>query len=175
MTKNELAINNWVRHRDQGEKPYRITSITIDGDKYLYTAEGLTSGDSYVDVRAAVFEPIALSEDILKLSGYVQMINPVTPDESRAEKHFSLNTGVGIGALIEISRHGHYTLTMAGSNASFLTKRVKYLHELQNLCKSFDMSIVNVNWLMRFDEVSENNEKIDNEDINSEDIPVICQ
>ena len=42
MTKNELAINNWVRHRDQGEKPYRITSITIDGDKYLYTAEGLT-------------------------------------------------------------------------------------------------------------------------------------
>lgn len=170
MTKNELAINNWVHHRDQGEKPYRITSITIDGDKYLYTAEGLSSGDSFVDVRAAVFEPIALNEDILKSSGYVQMINPINPDESRAEKHFSLNTGVGIGALIEISRHGHYTLTMAGSNASFLTKRVKYLHELQNLCKAFDMSIVNVNWLMRFDEASENNEKMDDNDI-----PVICQ
>ena len=68
MTKNELAINNWVRHREQGEKPYRITSITIDGDKYLYTAEGLTAGDTFVDVRAATFEPIALNEIILKSS-----------------------------------------------------------------------------------------------------------
>ena len=170
MTKNELAINNWVRHREQGDKPYRITSITIDGDKYLYTAEGLSSGDSFVDVRAAVFEPIALNEVILKSAGYVQMINPVNPDEVRADKHFSLNTGVGIGALIEISRHGHYTLTMSGGNASFLTKRVKYLHELQNLCKAFDMSIVNVDWRAKYEDAVESNINMD-----ADDVPIICE
>ena len=89
MTKNELAINNWVRHREQGENPYRITSITIDGDKYLYTAMGLTAEDNFVDVRAAVFEPIALNEFILKSCGYVQMVDP--NNVIRAEKYFSIN------------------------------------------------------------------------------------
>ena len=150
MTKNELAINNWVRHRDQGEKPYRITSITIDGDKYLYTAEGLTPGDTYIDARAAAFEPIAITEVILKSCGYVQMVDPNNPDIIRNEKYFSTSPGAGSGALIEVSR-GQFTITMSGSggSASFLTKRVKYLHELQNLCKAFDNSIINVDWSLQ--------------------------
>jgi hypothetical protein len=147
MTKNELAINNWVRHRDQGEKPYRITSITIDGDKYLYTAEGLTAGDTFVDVRAAAFEPIALNEIILKSSGYVQMVDP--NNVIRSEKYFSTNTGAGIGAIIEVCKNGQFIISMSGGSASFLTKKIKYLHELQNLCKSFDNSIVNVDWSLQ--------------------------
>lgn len=147
MTKNELAINNWVRHRDQGEKPYRITSITIDGDKYLYTAEGLTAGDIFIDVRAAAFEPIALNEIILKSSGYVQMIDP--NNVIRSEKYFSTNSGVGIGAIIEVCKNGQYNISMSGGSSSFLTKKIKYLHELQNLCKAFDNSIVNVDWSLQ--------------------------
>lgn len=147
MTKNELAINNWVRHRDQGEKPYRITSITIDGDKYLYTAEGLTAEDIFIDVRASVFEPIALNEFILKSSGYVQMIDP--NNVIRSEKYFSTNSGVGIGAIIEVCKNGQFIISMSGGSASFLTKKIKYLHELQNLCKAFDNSIVNVDWSMK--------------------------
>ena len=147
MTKNELAINNWVRHREQGEKPYRITSITIDGDKYLYTAEGLTAGDTFVDVRAAAFEPIALNEIILKSSGYVQMVDP--NNVIRSEKYFSTNTGVGIGAIIEVCKNGQFIISMSGGSVSFLTKKIKYLHELQNLCKAFDNSIVNVDWSMK--------------------------
>lgn len=151
MTKNELAINNWVHHRDQGDKPYRITSITIDGDKYLYTAEGLESGDTYIDARAAAFEPIAISEVILKLCGYIQMVDPTA--RVRSEKYFSMNDGDGIGAILEVSRNGQYTISMSGTGgqASFLTKRVKYLHELQNLCKAFDNSIVNVDWSLQDD------------------------
>lgn len=147
MTKNELAINNWVRHRDQGEKPYRITSITIDGDKYLYTAEGLTAEDIFIDVRAAAFEPIALNEIILKSSGYVQMVDP--NNVIRSEKYFSTNTGVGIGAIIEVCKNGQFIISMSGGNASFLTKKIKYLHELQNLCKAFDNSIINVDWSLQ--------------------------
>ena len=145
MTKNELAINNWVHHREQGEKPYRITSITIDGDKYLYTAEGLTAGDTFVDVRAAVFEPIAITEVILKSCGYVQMVDPNNPERVLSEKFFSITPG---GPIIEVNMRGYFNISMAGSGgqASFLTKRVKYLHELQNLCKAFDGSIVDVNW-----------------------------
>lgn len=148
MTKNELAINNWVRHRDQGEKVYRITSITIDGDKYLYTAEGLEAGDSYVDARAAAFEPIALNEEILKSCGYVQMVDPSNPERVRSEKYFSMAEGTGFGAIVEALKNGQYNITMSGSggSASFLTRRVKYLHELQNLCKAFDSSIINVDW-----------------------------
>lgn len=148
MTKNELAINNWVRHRDQGEKPYRITSITIDGDKYLYTAEGLTAGDAFVDVRAAVFDPIAINEDILKSCGYIQMVDPNNPERVRSEKYFSMAEGTGFGAIVEALKNGQYNITMSGSggSASFLTRRVKYLHELQNLCKAFDSSIINVDW-----------------------------
>lgn len=151
MTKNELAINNWVRHRDQGEKPYRITSITIDGDKYLYTAEGLEAGDTFIDVRAAAFEPIALNEIILKSSGYVQMVDPNHPELVRTEKYFSTSPGMGIGAIIEINKNGHFSISMSGTGggASFLTKRIKYLHELQNLCKAFDNSIVNVDWSLQ--------------------------
>ena len=147
MTKNDLAINNWVHHRDQGEKPYRITSITIDGDKYLYTAEGLTAEDIFIDVRAAAFEPIALNEIILKSSGYVQMVDP--NNVIRSEKYFSTNTGVGIGAIIEVCKNGQFIISMSGGSASFLTKKIKYLHELQNLCKAFDNSIVNVDWSMK--------------------------
>ena len=147
MTKNELAINNWVRHREQGDKPYRITSITIDGDKYLYTAEGLTAEDIFIDVRAAAFEPIALNEIILKSSGYVQMVDP--NNVIRSEKYFSTNTGVGIGAIIEVCKNGQFIISMSGGSASFLTKKIKYLHELQNLCKAFDNSIVNVDWSMK--------------------------
>lgn len=148
MTKNELAINNWVRHRDQGEKPYRITSITIDGDKYLYTAEGLEAGDVFIDVRAAVFEPIALTEDILKSCGYIQMVDPNNPNIVRSEKYFAMNSGSGFGAIVEINKNGHFNISMSGSGGytSFLTKRVKYLHELQNLCKAFDNTIIDVNW-----------------------------
>lgn len=170
MTKNELTINNWVHHREQGEKPYRITSITIDGDKYLYTAEGLSSDDSFVDVRAAVFEPIALNEVILKISGYIQMVDPNSTGVIRNEKYFSIDGGIGEGSLIEACKNGQFTITMSGGSASFLTKRVKYLHELQNLCKAFNNSIVDVNWSMRFDEAIESNEKMDDNDI-----PVICQ
>lgn len=146
MTKNELAINNWVRHREQGEKPYRITSITIDGDKYLYTAEGLEAGDTYVDIRAAAFEPIALSENILKLCGYIQMIDPNQPEIVRSEKYFCMSGGVVLGAIIEISKGGMFSISMTGGHSAFLTKRVKYLHELQNLCKAFDSTIIDVNW-----------------------------
>lgn len=170
MTKNELTINNWVRHREQGEKPYRITSITIDGDKYLYTAEGLTAGDTFVDVRAAVFEPIALNEIILKSCGYAQMVDPNHPEFVRSEKYFSLNAGAGIGAIIEVGKNGHFSISMAGGSASFLTKKIKYLHELQNLCKAFDNSIVNVNWKITIDEAVEKNLQMDDNDI-----PVICQ
>lgn len=167
MTKNELAINNWVRHRDQGEKPYRITSITIDGEKYLYTAEGIESGDSYVDVRAAAFEPIAITEVILKSCGYVQMVDANNPNLMRTEKYFTMNTGSG---LIEVSKNGQFTISMSGGHSAFLTKRVKYLHELQNLCKAFDNSIVDVNWKITIDEAVEKTLQMDDNDI-----PVICQ
>ena len=170
MTKNELAINNWVRHREQGEKPYRITSITIDGDKYLYTAEGLTAGDTFVDVRAAAFEPIALNEVILKSCGYAQMVDPNNPELVRPEKYFSLNAGAGIGAIIEVGKNGHFSISMSAGSASFLTKKVKYLNELQNLCKAFDNSIVNLNWKITIEEAVKSNEKMDDNDI-----PVICQ
>lgn len=154
MTKNELTINNWVRHREQGEKPYRITSITIDGDKYLYTAEGLTEGDIFVDVRAAVFEPIALNEVILKSSGYVQMVDPTNPTNiDRSEKYFSLSNGSN--SLIELTKSGQFNLSMSGGRTSFLTKKVKYLHELQNLCKAFDNSIINVDWAIQTEDISE--------------------
>lgn len=146
MTKSELAINNWVRHRDQGEKPYRITSITIDGDKYLYTAEGLEPGDTYVDIRAAAFEPIAITEVVLESCGYFQMVDPKNPEQVRSEKYFSMSAGAGFGAIIEVSKSGQYTISMTGGYASFLTKKVKYLHELQNLCKAFDNTIIDVNW-----------------------------
>ena len=147
MTKNELAINNWVRHRDQGDKPYRITSITIDGDKYLYTAEGLEAGDTYVDIRAAAFEPIAITEEILKMCGYIQMVDPNNPERVLSEKFFSIDPG---GAIIESSIRGYFNISMAGTGgqSSFLTKRVKHLHELQNLCKAFDGTIVNVDWTL---------------------------
>ena len=151
MTKNELTINNWVRHREQGEKPYRITSITIDGDKYLYTAEGLTEGDIFVDVRAAAFEPIALNEFILKSCGYVQMVDPT--NIVRSEKYFS--STVGKNSLIEVTKNGHFNLAMSGERTSFLTKKVKYLHELQNLCKAFDNSIINVDWTTQTEDISE--------------------
>lgn len=147
MTKNELAINNWVCHRDQGDKPYRITSITIDGDKYLYTAEGLTAGDSYIDARAAAFEPIALNEDILKMCGYIQMVDPKNPERVRSDKFFSIDPN---GAIIELSTRGYFNISMAGSSGTaFLTTRLKYLHELQNLCKAFDNTIINVDWSMK--------------------------
>ena len=163
MTKNELAINNWVRHRDQGEKPYRITSITIDGDKYLYTAEGLTAGDTYVDIRAAAFEPIAITEEILKMSGYTQMVNPIEPNVVRTDKYFSLNTGVGCGSLIEMNKNGQFTISMSGSggHSSFLYRKVKFLHELQNLCKAFGNSIVDVNWNLQEEEQSETDSNMD--------------
>ena len=157
MTKNELTINNWVRHREQGEKPYRITSITIDGDKYLYTAEGLTEGDIFVDVRAAVFEPIALNEVILKSSGYVQMVDPTNIE--RSEKYFSLSNGAN--SLIELTKNGQFNLAMSGGRTSFLTKKVKYLHELQNLCKAFDGTIVNVDWSLMEKEKYETDSNID--------------
>lgn len=162
MTKNELAINNWVRHRDQGEKPYRITSITIDGDKYLYTAEGLEPGDSYVDIRAAAFEPIAITEVILKSCGYVQMVDPNNPNIVRSEKYFSMNSGTGFGAIVEVYKNGQFNISMSGSGgyASFLTRRIKYLHELQNLCKAFDNTIVDVNWNMQ-EEQSETDSNVD--------------
>lgn len=160
MTKNELAINNWVRHRDQGEKPYRITSIIIDGEKYLYTAEGLQPEDTYIDVRAAAFEPIAITEVILKSCGYVQMVDINNPDIIRSEKYFSLNTNGGVGSIIEINKSGHFSISMSSSGGSFLTKRVKYLHELQNLCKAFDNIIVDVNWAM-IEEQSEIESSVD--------------
>lgn len=160
MTKNELTINNWVHHRDQGEKPYRITSITIDGDKYLYTAMGLTAEDIFIDVRAATFEPIALNEVILKSCGYVQMVDP--NNVIRAEKYFSINNGIGSGSLIEINRNGQFSITMSGGNGSFLTKKVKYLHELQNLCKAFDTSIINVDW--SYTDETDSTINIDDED-----------
>ena len=171
MTKNELAINNWVRHRDQGEKPYRITSITIDGDKYLYTAEGLTAGDAFVDARAAVFEPIAINEEILYACGYIQMINPIEPNVVRTDKYFNMSSGVGGGSIIEMSKSGHYTVSMSGSGgqSSFLFRKVKYLHELQNLCKAFDNTIVDVNWSHRLNEATDSIIKMD-----ADEIPVVC-
>ena len=171
MTKNELEINNWVRHREQGEKPYRITSITIDGDKYLYTAEGLTNGDTYIDARAAAFEPIAITEDILKSCGYTQMVEPNNPNIIRNEKYFSASPGTGSVALIEVSK-GQFTVTMStsGGSATFLTKRIKYLHELQNLCKAFDNYIINVDWSMQINDIVESNHQMDDNEI-----PNICQ
>ena len=157
MTKNELAINNWVRHRYQGDKPYRITSITIDGDKYLYTAEGLTAGDSYIDARAAAFEPIALNEDILKICGYIQMVDPKKHDRVISDKFFSIDPN---GAIIELSTRGYFNISMAGSSGTaFLTTRLKYLHELQNLCKAFDNTIINVDWsILEKAEIDSNDE-----------------
>ena len=168
MTKNELAINNWVRHREQGEKPYRITSITIDGEKYLYTAEGLTEGDTFVDVRAAVFEPIALNETILKSSGYIQLVD--STNIMRSEKYFGLNTDTDSNSLIELTKNGQFNLSMSGGRASFLTKKVKYLHELQNLCKAFDNYIINVDWSMQINDIVESNLQIDDNEITT-----ICQ
>ena len=166
MTKNELEINNWVRHREQGEKPYRITSITIDGEKYLYTAEGLTEGDIFVDVRAEVFEPIALNETILKSSGYIQLVD--STNIMRSEKYFGLSNDAN--SLIEVTKNGQFNLAVSGGRASFLTKRIKYLHELQNLCKAFDNYIINVDWSMQINDIVESNPQMgDNE------IPNICQ
>ena len=157
MTKNELAINNWVRHRDQGDKPYRITSITIDGDKYLYTAEGLEPGDTYIDARAAAFEPIAITEVILKSCGYIQMVDPKHPEIVRSDKFFSIDPN---GAIIELSTRGYFNISMSGSSGTaFLTTRLKYLHELQNLCKAFDSTIINVDWsILEKAEIESNDE-----------------
>jgi hypothetical protein len=98
------------------------------------------------------------------------MVDPNNPELVRPEKYFSLNAGAGIGAIIEVGKNGHFSISMSGGSASFLTKKVKYLHELQNLCKAFDNSIVNVNWKISIDEAVEKNLQMDDNDI-----PVICQ
>ena len=59
---------------------------------------------------------------------------------------------------------------MSGGRASFLTKKVKYLHELQNLCKAFDNYIINVDWSMQINDIVESNLQIDDNEI-----PTICQ
>ena len=64
--------------------------------------------------------------------------------------------------LIEMNKNGQFTISMSGSggHSSFLFRKVKFLHELQNLCKAFGNSIVDVNWNMQ-EEQSETDSSVD--------------
>jgi hypothetical protein len=86
------------------------------------------------------------------------MVDPTNPTNiDRSEKYFSLSNGANNGAnsLIELTKNGQFNLSMSGGRTSFLTKKVKYLHELQNLCKAFDNSIINVDWTIQTEDISE--------------------
>jgi hypothetical protein len=124
MKVNELRIGSIVSHDDYSEETFEVISIYLEDDNYIINTKGGKNGTWINPID--VIKKVPITKELLLKFGF--WYNEET-------NIYQWGSYLQLGFNVESSEFCYYSLDFS---RKWVTKKVKYFHELQNLCFEFE-------------------------------------